>query len=311
MLGLFTILLTLAFFSAATIDKILANCGLICAVAILLTLVLVYEDPYAGDIVALVGLKDSRTGDTLCDPNKPVILEKMEFPDPVIEMKVEPKTKGDQEKMTTALIKLANEDPSFRVTTDQESGQTILKGMGELHQSQARLGVHAERGAPGLGIDLFELLRGGKDPGVEDQHVQAAEAGRRLEHRAVHVGVVAHVHGEALDRAAFKRFEAHARVDEAGPVTAGDDHVHALDQRTVFLRENLQHRALLALVAAGDDDDFVALADLAHYRTSGASEMIFIWFLARSSRVTGPKMRVPIGSPWSLMRTAALRSKRM
>jgi elongation factor G len=91
------------------------------------------SEAYAGDIVALVGMKDTRTGETLCDPNKPVILEKMEFPDPVIEQAVEPKTKGDQEKMTTALVKLANEDPSFRVTTDQESGQTIIKGMGELH----------------------------------------------------------------------------------------------------------------------------------------------------------------------------------
>jgi len=91
------------------------------------------SEAYAGDIVALVGMKDTRTGDTLCDPNRPVILEKMEFPDPVIEMAVEPKSKGDQEKMSAALIKLAAEDPSFRVSTDQESGQTIIKGMGELH----------------------------------------------------------------------------------------------------------------------------------------------------------------------------------
>jgi elongation factor G len=91
------------------------------------------SEAYAGDIVALVGLKDTRTGDTLCDPQKPVILERMEFPDPVIEMAVEPKAKGDQEKMGVALAKLAAEDPSFRVTTDSESGQTIIKGMGELH----------------------------------------------------------------------------------------------------------------------------------------------------------------------------------
>ena len=90
-------------------------------------------EAYSGDIVALVGMKDTRTGETLCDPLKPVILEKMEFPDPVIEQAVEPKTKGDQERMTTALIKLAIEDPSFRVSTDQESGQKIIKGMGELH----------------------------------------------------------------------------------------------------------------------------------------------------------------------------------
>jgi len=92
------------------------------------------KEAYAGDIVALAGLKDTRTGDTLCDPLKsPVILEKMEFPDPVIEIAIEPKSKADQEKLGIALQKLASEDPSFRVSTDHESGQTILKGMGELH----------------------------------------------------------------------------------------------------------------------------------------------------------------------------------
>jgi elongation factor G len=91
------------------------------------------KEAYAGDIVALAGLKEARTGDTLCDPRKPVILEKMEFPDPVIEIAIEPKSKADQEKLGVALAKLATEDPSFRVSTDQESGQTILKGMGELH----------------------------------------------------------------------------------------------------------------------------------------------------------------------------------
>jgi elongation factor G len=91
------------------------------------------KEAYAGDIVALAGLKEVRTGDTLCDPQKPVILERMIFPEPVIEVAVEPKSKADQEKLGVALSKLANEDPSFRVSTDQESGQTILKGMGELH----------------------------------------------------------------------------------------------------------------------------------------------------------------------------------
>ncbi|MGQ3670844.1 elongation factor G [Xanthobacter sp. TB0136] len=91
------------------------------------------KEAYAGDIVALAGLKDVRTGDTLCDPTKAVILEKMEFPEPVIEIAIEPKSKADQEKLGIALSKLAAEDPSFRVSTDQESGQTILKGMGELH----------------------------------------------------------------------------------------------------------------------------------------------------------------------------------
>ncbi len=91
------------------------------------------KEAFAGDIVALAGLKDTRTGDTLCDPMKPVILEKMEFPEPVIEIAIEPKSKSDQEKLGVALSKLAAEDPSFRVSTDPESGQTILKGMGELH----------------------------------------------------------------------------------------------------------------------------------------------------------------------------------
>jgi elongation factor G len=91
------------------------------------------KEAYAGDIVALAGLKEARTGDTLCDPDKQVILERMEFPEPVIEIAIEPKSKADQEKLGVALAKLAAEDPSFRVSTDHESGQTILKGMGELH----------------------------------------------------------------------------------------------------------------------------------------------------------------------------------
>jgi len=91
------------------------------------------KEAFAGDIVALAGLKEVRTGDTLCDLAKPVILERMEFPEPVIEIAIEPKSKADQEKLGLALSKLAAEDPSFRVSTDMESGQTILKGMGELH----------------------------------------------------------------------------------------------------------------------------------------------------------------------------------
>ena len=92
------------------------------------------KEAFAGDIIALAGLKDTRTGDTLCDPNKsPVILEKMTFPEPVIEIAIEPKSKADQEKLGVALGKMVAEDPSFTVFTDQESGQTIMKGMGELH----------------------------------------------------------------------------------------------------------------------------------------------------------------------------------
>src|SRR6202162_3592588 len=91
------------------------------------------KEVYAGDIAAAVGLKEATTGETLCDPNKVITLERMEFPEPVIHVAVEPKTKADQEKMGIALNRLAQEDPSFRVRTDEESGQTIISGMGELH----------------------------------------------------------------------------------------------------------------------------------------------------------------------------------
>jgi elongation factor G len=108
----------------------------------------------AGDIAAAVGLKDVTTGETLCDPAKVIVLEKMEFPDPVIHVAVEPKTKADQEKMGVALGRLAQEDPSFRVRTDEESGQTIISGMGELHleiivdRMKREFGVEANVGAP-------------------------------------------------------------------------------------------------------------------------------------------------------------------
>ena len=112
------------------------------------------KDAKAGDIVALVGMKNVTTGDTLCEPTKPVILEKMEFPEPVIEVAVEPKTKADYEKMGQALNRLAQEDPSFRVASDEESGQTIIKGMGELHleiivdRMKREFKVEADVGAP-------------------------------------------------------------------------------------------------------------------------------------------------------------------
>ncbi|MEL6954815.1 MAG: elongation factor G [Pseudomonadota bacterium] len=111
-------------------------------------------EAFAGDIIALAGLKDTTTGDTLCDKNDPVVLETMTFPDPVIEIAVEPKTKADQEKMSQGLQRLAAEDPSFRVETDMESGQTIMKGMGELHldilvdRLKREFKVEANIGAP-------------------------------------------------------------------------------------------------------------------------------------------------------------------
>ncbi|HZV18210.1 MAG TPA: elongation factor G [Sphingobium sp.] len=112
------------------------------------------EEAFAGDIVALAGLKETTTGDTLCAEKHPIVLERMEFPDPVIELSVEPKTKADQEKMGIALNRLAAEDPSFRVSTDHESGQTIIKGMGELHldilvdRMKREFKVEANVGAP-------------------------------------------------------------------------------------------------------------------------------------------------------------------
>ncbi len=112
------------------------------------------DEAFAGDIIALAGLKDTTTGDTLCDPQKPVVLETMTFPQPVIEIAVEPKTKNDQEKMAAGLARLAAEDPSFRVETDRESGQTIMKGMGELHldilvdRLRREFKVEANIGAP-------------------------------------------------------------------------------------------------------------------------------------------------------------------
>jgi elongation factor G len=112
------------------------------------------KEAWAGDIVAIAGLKSTTTGETLCDPQHPVILERMDFPDPVIEVAVEPKTKGDQEKMGMALARLAQEDPSFRVTSDAESGQTVIKGMGELHleiivdRMKREFKVEANVGAP-------------------------------------------------------------------------------------------------------------------------------------------------------------------
>jgi len=112
------------------------------------------ERVYAGDIAAAIGLKDVKTGDTLCDPDHPIILESMKFPEPVIAVAIEPKTKADQDKLSTGLSKLADEDPTFRVHTDQETGQTIISGMGELHleiivdRLKREFGVEANIGRP-------------------------------------------------------------------------------------------------------------------------------------------------------------------
>ncbi len=134
---------------------------------------------YAGDIAAAVGLKDTTTGDTLCDPAKPIILESMEFPEPVISVAIEPKTKAAQEKMGTALQKLSEEDPTFRVRTDEETGQTIISGMGELHleiivdRLLREFKVEANVGAPQ--VAYRETI---KSP-VDIEHKYAKQSGGR------------------------------------------------------------------------------------------------------------------------------------
>ena len=137
------------------------------------------KEAYAGDIVALAGLKEARTGDTLCDANKPVILEKMEFPEPVIEIAIEPKTKADQEKLGQGMAKLMAEDPTFRVNTDEQTGQVVIRGMGELHleiivdRLKREFGVEASVGKPQVayrealtrpaeGDGLFKRQTGGR-----------------------------------------------------------------------------------------------------------------------------------------------------
>ena len=146
---------------------------------------------YSGDIAAAVGLKETTTGDTLCDENKPIILEKMEFPDTVIQIAVEPKTKADQEKMGTALSKLAEEDPTFKVTSNQETGQTLISGMGELHleiivdRMKREFKVEANVGKPQ--VAYRETINGAAD--VEEKY--AKQSGGRGQYGHVKIKVEA------------------------------------------------------------------------------------------------------------------------
>ena len=145
------------------------------------------KEIYAGEIGAVVGLKNTTTGDTLCDPAEKVVLERMEFPDPVISVAVEPKTKADQEKMGIALQKLAQEDPSFRVETDEESGQTIISGMGELHleiivdRMKREFKVEAEVGQPQ--VAYRETIRSA----VEQEYKYAKQSGGRGQYGHVYL----------------------------------------------------------------------------------------------------------------------------
>ena len=117
------------------------------------------QEVYAGDIAAIVGLKDTFTGDTLCDPTSPIILESIKFPEPVISIAVEPKTKIDQDKMDNALMRLAEEDPTFKVRTDEDTGQVIISGMGELHL-EVILDRRSSVAGPGTAIfDNFRIVK--------------------------------------------------------------------------------------------------------------------------------------------------------
>ena len=153
----------------------------------------------AGDIAAAVGLKDATTGDTLCDPSKLITLEKMEFPEPVIAVAVEPKTKADQEKMGIALQKLAQEDPSFRVKTDEESGQTIISGMGELHleiivdRMKREFSVEANVGAPQ--VAYRECIR----KSVEQESKFVRQSGGRGQYGHVYLRIEPHEAGTGYE----------------------------------------------------------------------------------------------------------------
>ena len=153
----------------------------------------------AGDIAAAVGLKDVTTGDTLCDPTKLVTLERMEFPEPVIAVAVEPKTKADQEKMGIALQKLAQEDPSFRVKTDEESGQTIISGMGELHleiivdRMKREFSVEANVGAPQ--VAYRECIR----KSVEQESKFVRQSGGRGQYGHVYLRIEPHEAGTGYE----------------------------------------------------------------------------------------------------------------
>ncbi len=157
------------------------------------------KEVYAGDIAAAVGLKDVTTGDTLCDPNKVVTLERMEFPEPVIAQAVEPKTKSDQEKMGVALSKLAQEDPSFRVRTDEESGQTIISGMGELHleiiidRLRREFNVDANVGKPQ--VAYRETIRNS----VEQEHKYAKQTGGRGQYGHVYLRMEPQERGKGFE----------------------------------------------------------------------------------------------------------------
>ena len=215
------------------------------------------EEVYAGDIVAIVGLKDTTTGDTLCDEKNPVVLEKMDFPEPVISVAVEPKTKGDQEKMAIALQKLAEEDPSFRRTTNEETGQTIIAGMGELHldiivdRMKREYNVECNVGAPQ--VAYRETIR--KPVRVEGKFIRQSGGKGQYGHCVI----------EMEPQEAGKGYEF---IDEIVGGAIPKEYIPAVDK-------GIQESALNGVLAGYETVDFkVRLVD-GSYHDVDSSEMAF------------------------------------
>ena len=215
------------------------------------------EEVYAGDIVAIVGLKDTTTGDTLCDEKNPIVLEKMDFPEPVISVAVEPKTKGDQEKMAIALQKLAEEDPSFRRTTDEETGQTIIAGMGELHldiivdRMKREYNVECNVGAPQ--VAYRETIR--KPVRVEGKFIRQSGGKGQYGHCVI----------EMEPQEAGKGYEF---IDEIVGGAIPKEYIPAVDK-------GIQESALNGVLAGYETVDFkVRLVD-GSYHDVDSSEMAF------------------------------------
>ena len=215
------------------------------------------SEAYAGDIVALVGLKDTTTGETLCDEKDPVILDPMEFPEPVIKLAVEPKTKADQEKMANALKKLSEEDPSFRRHTDQETGQTIIEGMGELHldiivdRMRREYKVECNVGAPQ--VAYRETLR--NPVSVEGKYIRQSGGKGQYGHCVVRF--------EPL-----KPGEGYQFVDETVGGSIPKEYIPAVDK-------GIQEAKMSGVLAGYETVDFKATVYDGSYHDVDSSEMAF------------------------------------
>lgn len=214
-------------------------------------------EAYAGDIVALVGLKDTTTGETLCDESKPIILDPMEFPEPVISLAVEPKTKADQEKMANALKKLSEEDPSFRRHTDQETGQTIIEGMGELHldiivdRMRREYKVECNVGAPQ--VAYRETIK--KAVSVEGKYIRQSGGKGQYGHCVVRF--------EPLEPGSGYQF-----VDETVGGSIPKEYIPAVDK-------GIQEAKMSGVLAGYETVDFKATVYDGSYHEVDSSEMAF------------------------------------